>query len=238
MGDTLRYDFTFSIVPDLLVEDEGTNIRHIAVYATIGKFADKHGAAWPGMTVLKNLLRCSKPTLIKTIKELEDMGWVVVHRHYNKDTKLNEVNHYTLCCARSGSKGALPPIVKEIDQGSKGALPKPDAVNKNHITKKEHPILKVPINTTRYNNLCERHGKKVVDDAIESYIAWEDSHGRAPSKDYAASAFNWLKKKEEFNPSPTSRYCQNVRSDDPRRPGHKFVCGLTLQGGKCPECDR
>lgn len=61
-----------------------------------------------------------------------------------------------------------------------------------------HASLGVPLNTTRYKNLCERYGQQPVDNAIQERMDWESSKGKPRSKDYAAAAANWLKNAERF----------------------------------------
>lgn len=50
-----------------------------------------------------------------------------------------------------------------------------------------------PVNSTRYERMCDEYGTTVVDDYIERAAAWADSKGKQ-YKDYAAAAENYLKK--------------------------------------------
>ena len=172
----------------------------------------------------------SEQTIRRAIEELKNKRLVRVTPHVGKESTF-EVGYQAppqnMSTTPSEVVGAPPQILTT----QKKAL-------KERIKKEEHPTFEVPIGSTQYHNLCKKLGQKKVDEAIEARIDWERINGHKPAEDYASAANKWLKKGEEFNPSPTSHYCQNVRSDDPRRPNHKFVCGLTLQGGKCPECDR
>lgn len=65
-----------------------------------------------------------------------------------------------------------------------------------------HPVFDVPMNQTRYETLCEKHGKSVVDWAIESRLDWEGTKGKPAARDYAAAAANWIKRADEYGNLP------------------------------------
>ena len=172
----------------------------------------------------------SHETIRSAIDELTDKRLVMEVRHVGHESTF-EVGY------QGGSDETARGLRPNGEGGSDETATQKKSLKETRI-KIDHSLYHVPIGIVRYTNLVSLHGKEVVDNAIQERLDWEAVKGKPPAKDYAAAAANWLNKKEEFNPSPTSHYCQNVRSDDPRRPNHKFVCGLTLQGGKCPECDR
>jgi len=65
-----------------------------------------------------------------------------------------------------------------------------------------HPSLSVPMNQTRYDNLCRERGQRLVDWAISSRLDWEAANGKPKAKDYAAAAATWIRKAEEFGNLP------------------------------------
>lgn len=59
-----------------------------------------------------------------------------------------------------------------------------------------HPTLGVPINKTRYDNLCAYYSPTLVDDYIQRVIDWGAATGKR-TKDFAARAGTWLKRDEQ-----------------------------------------
>lgn len=82
------------------------------------------------------------------------------------------------------------------------------------------------MNQTRYNNLCEEHGQKLVDWAIQSRLDWEGANGKKPAKDYAAAAATWIAKAREFG---------NLPKFSPG-PKHCPECGAQYIGSLCVSC--
>lgn len=56
-----------------------------------------------------------------------------------------------------------------------------------------HPQFKVPMNQTRYSNLCIQYGESTVDSYFQKIIDYSDSTGRK-YKDFAATAGIWISK--------------------------------------------
>lgn len=134
-------------------------IYGFAVYMLLTKFADhKTGQCDPSVEGLARKLDISAPTVRKALEKLKDHGLITIrHRRREKNGKLiNQTSIYTLLAVKKPEgyvpgksplvgngidhpgKGDLVPLVKEIDQGTKGDLPgvlKDVSSNKNHENK-------------------------------------------------------------------------------------------------------
>lgn len=55
----------------------------------------------------------------------------------------------------------------------------------------KHETLGVPMNETRYRNLCEQHGTDDVERYLQKVADWASTYGKSV-KDYAAAAGNWM----------------------------------------------
>lgn len=134
-------------------------IYGFAVYMLLTKFADhKTGQCDPSVEGMARKLGISAPTIRKALEKLKEHGLITIrHRRIKRDDKLiNQTSIYTLLAVKKPEgyipgqsplvgngidhpgKGDLVPLVKEVDQGTKGDLPgvlKDVSSNKNHENK-------------------------------------------------------------------------------------------------------
>ena len=89
-----------------------------------------------------------------------------------------------------------------------------------------HPSLSVPMNHTRYDNLCKERGQRLVDWAITSRLDWEAANGKPKAKDYAAAAATWIRKAEGFNSLPNFGPAEKICPE----------CGKQYLGYMCVSC--
>ena len=82
-----------------------------------------------------------------------------------------------------------------------------------------HPSLNVPINQTRYENLCNTYSQPVIDEYIQRAIDYCDSKGKKYYKDFAAAA------------------SQYIARDDRDAKGPAKVKPSTEYRGYCKHCD-
>jgi predicted transcriptional regulator len=136
--------------PNCIFDVEGLTINEKMCYLYLCRLADGEMKAFPSYSTMAKKMSVSRPTAIKSVKSLEEKGYLQVERR-KKSKDENLPNVYTLIhpdqVIHSG-KEDLPPnnrVVKEIDQGSKGALlggkgalPKKDLIKNTHLKKDIH----------------------------------------------------------------------------------------------------
>jgi GntR family transcriptional regulator len=64
----------FSIVPEWLLDRPGITHTGIALYALLGRYADRNGRSWPGIRTLAQRLQVSDRTIQRTLRDLEAAG--------------------------------------------------------------------------------------------------------------------------------------------------------------------
>lgn len=120
----------------------------VAVYVTLARYADAAGRAFPSYQTIADRLGVSRPTVIKKIKQMEDLGLIA------KETRddpagdaasnvyvLTPIARHQKAVAVGGGKAALPPPSKGDLPPSKAALPQVvnDVYpNKTHGNKTDH----------------------------------------------------------------------------------------------------
>ena len=67
----------------------------------------------------------------------------------------------------------------------------------------KHHTLNVPINQTRYDNLCNTYSQPVIDEYIQRAIDYCNSKGKRYYSDFAAAAAQYIKRDEREGKGPT-----------------------------------
>ena len=133
--------------PNCIFDVKDLNINEKMCYLYLCRLADKEMTSFPSYSTMAEKMSVSRPTAIKSIKSLEEKGYVIVERRrIDKDRNLSNI--YTVIHPDQvihNGKGALPPnecVVKELYQGGKGALlggkgalPKKDSLKNTHLKK-------------------------------------------------------------------------------------------------------
>lgn len=158
----------------------------------------------------------------RRMKRLVDKGILAKHLVYEQDGRGGTWTYYAVSdkfqelvgggqrTEESGGGGLSSPeggglssppkdssIRLDSSSKEKGKANAPQQQKQSRSTE-EHPTISVPINRTRYDTLCEQHGRRKVDEAIQAYSDWEATRGKKPARDYAAAAANWLRKESDF----------------------------------------
>lgn len=68
------------ISPNHIWEVDNLPFHSKGIYCLLGKFVDFEGKCWPGIDKLVQLSGLSKPTVKKSIKELEQAGYILIER--------------------------------------------------------------------------------------------------------------------------------------------------------------
>lgn len=105
----------YIVIQGWMINELGLKGNNLLIYAIIYGFSQVAGTMFTGS--LRYLMDCtgaSKPTVINSLKELEDKGLIVKQVEEKNGVKFN---HYF-----TGSKETLP-VVKNFDKGGKEILP-------------------------------------------------------------------------------------------------------------------
>lgn len=81
-------------------------------YCLLSKFADKTGKCWPSLEKLQELSGLSRPTIIKSIKELSRLGHIEVEHRFNNGMKTSSL--YTLKSPRNSDVNHVYHDVKDV----------------------------------------------------------------------------------------------------------------------------
>jgi hypothetical protein len=71
-----RRRLPFTLIENIVLEDQALGPADILVYLAIAKYADGEGACWPSMATLAKLARCARCTVAKSIAHLEVLGYL------------------------------------------------------------------------------------------------------------------------------------------------------------------
>jgi hypothetical protein len=127
---TARIKDGYGIVQREIMTDEKVDVFGKAIYSLLVSYAGEKQSCYPSLKTICENLKISKPTVIKGIKQLIERGFLVADK---RKTKLGEHEaniyfpmyimdegvvkdiDYPVKDIYQGSKGDLPPVVKEVD---------------------------------------------------------------------------------------------------------------------------
>jgi hypothetical protein len=123
----------FTIVPVRLIDDPDLGSYEKLIYMVLCRFADnqtKH--CFPSLARVAELAKCSRPTVVKSIRKLIEMGWVKKFKremehgqHYSNIYVLTDgLENQELTIGDGG-------VVNHVYHPSKGRLPYLDLNNYN-----------------------------------------------------------------------------------------------------------
>ncbi|MGL5717356.1 MAG: helix-turn-helix domain-containing protein [Paraclostridium sp.] len=106
------------------------------LYTVLSRYCNNSKVAFPSVATLCKKCFCSKNTLLKAMKGLEEKGYIAKVKRYNKETKINESNIYAIKNICIPSSGDELGVVHQMNQGSSPREPKEEQVKKNNIKNK------------------------------------------------------------------------------------------------------
>lgn len=112
------------------------SIYEAHLYTVLSRYCNNSKVAFPSISTLCRKCFCSKNTLLKAIKGLEEKGYIAKVKRYNKETKINESNIYAIKNICIPSSGDELGVVHQMNQGSSPREPKEEQVKKNNIKNK------------------------------------------------------------------------------------------------------
>ena len=105
------------------------------------------------------------------------------------------------------------------------------AAKRNKKKADTHPTLNVPMNQTRYDNLCSTYSQPVIDSYIQKAIDYCDAKGKKYYSDFAAAAAQYIARDEREGKGPEKRKPRQVCSSCGRpRVGTEGSCMYCLDG--------
>jgi hypothetical protein len=136
LQNEIEIEFPFFITPNSIIDVEDLfTANEKLVYLTLCRFGNLGRKAFPSLNKLVAKCGLSKPTIIKSINGLIEKG-ALIKRSTKSAKGIYKHNTYKVIYEFPGSG-----VVKELYQGSKGALPgvvkEVDSINKSFINKKE-----------------------------------------------------------------------------------------------------
>lgn len=97
---------------------EQLGVAAIAVFLVISRYANRDGLAWPGTAKICKGSGTTKPTVLKAIKRLEELGFIDVLRGVRGAAGRQASNHYQIL--PMSNWGRAGPSVKKLDSGTCG----------------------------------------------------------------------------------------------------------------------
>lgn len=116
------------------------NIYQAHLYTVLSRYCNNSKVAFPSLATLCKKCFCSKNTLLKAIKGLEEKGYIAKVKRHNKETKTNESNIYAIKNICVPSSPHEPGVVHEMNKGGSPGEHKEEQVKKNNIKKKNKHV--------------------------------------------------------------------------------------------------
>ena len=200
----------------------------LAVYAVLAVHASEHGICWPSLATLARDSGFSKPTVIKGIKELEEVGVVITHQRCDEE-RGQQSNVYQVRMYRDGAPawGSDPSawVIQEEEPVDNLSTPVKD-VDRPLSTSFTTPVKDVDSKSTNENYQMKREGyvrnatpSEPVDNFLSPETVIEDAPATPPPSNTPAP---------ETEPVPT------VVSPDPVSPDPDLVEEPSAHGGVLP----
>ena len=95
--EVIDRQYNFSIIENALIEDPDVSIYGLAVYAALkyfsGRKAGEYGkpCCWPSLETIAEKSKCSRASVIRALKDLEDMGYISRQRRSDGKMKMTTV---------------------------------------------------------------------------------------------------------------------------------------------------
>lgn len=160
----------YGIIPKkLMTEKIDKNIKLVLAYML--SFTGGGFECFPSIKKICDDLGISKPTIIKAIKQAEEIGYITKSELY-PNNPLKHNNKYTLNFMSPEGKTILPSRSNDFTSDGKEDLPR----RLNHLTSNNNSINNNSINNNNNNNLCPLDEgdqiKKLRNNLKDLFIDW------------------------------------------------------------------
>ena len=71
-----RRRIPFTLIENIILEDQTLSRVDILVYLAIAKHADGEGTCWPSMATIGKLARCAREAVARSLTRLESRGYL------------------------------------------------------------------------------------------------------------------------------------------------------------------
>ena len=242
MGNMFEVQSTgwhFTMVPNSVLFAAELSTTQKCVFVALCSFMDSNGSgAYPSYRKVAERASCSKRAAIAAINNLVNRGYVI------KDYRINDYgeqtsNIYKVVTDAPGGETVAPGVVNEVHPGGETVAPKREPFNESHSNESartgkadaKHTTLNVPINQTRYDNLCNTYSQPIIDSYIQRAIDYCDSKGKRYYKDFAAAASQYIARDERDGKGPEKSKPREVCSSCGRpRVGTEGSCMYCIDG--------
>ncbi len=154
----LDADAHFAIVPEWVLYHDKISDRGVRLYGILRRKADNAtGVAWPSRSTLADLLRCSKESVDRAVKELVSAGAVTTERRFDHERKQWQSTRYTVMASSpvtTGSRVGAPTPSRVGDDG----VAAPVTTDPEPVTDSQKPTppstTRGVANATSITNLC------------------------------------------------------------------------------------
>ncbi|PSL41735.1 DnaD/phage-associated family protein [Salsuginibacillus halophilus] len=201
-----RAGYTFAIVHDVVLRDEGLTTHEKLLYCVLSSYADqKTKSSFPSVKTLADKTGSSKNTVRKSTKSLHDKGLLEIKRRQTGDG-FNYSNVYVLCSLdkRYGSTGEPPTsmsepptstdelgVVQQVNQG--GSTGEPELESLELESFEEESLNYNKGNDDDFANAIQAYQQNigVINPAVSQDIeAWIDDMGELVSEAIKRAALN------------------------------------------------
>lgn len=124
----------FALVPEWVV-DASISDRAFRLYATLARYADQKGLAWPRRSVLADRLGTSVKSIDRAMGELEALGAVVIEARFDDGGQRSNLYHVRRICPYPGTLVSPPPGQGSRPRGDTGDAQNENQVNENQGTR-------------------------------------------------------------------------------------------------------
>ena len=80
-----RRRLPFTLIENIILEDQALSRVDILVYLAIAKHADEEGTCWPSMATIGKLARCARETVARSLTHLEARGYLKRSARFRPD---------------------------------------------------------------------------------------------------------------------------------------------------------
>lgn len=173
-----QWTSNFFQVPNEIYDRAELNVYELSILQYLFRLSNNH-KAFPSLSKISETVKCSKPTVTKSIASLMEKGYLAKESR-KRDNGSAASNVYFLL---NPSKGDLQGVVNEVYHPSKGDLQ--GVVNEVYT----------PINTNTINTNIQNNNMGVPADYSQEFEEFWEVYPRKKEKKRAYTAFKRAKKK-------------------------------------------
>ncbi len=130
-----RRRLPFTLIENIILEDQTLSRVDILVYLAIAKHADGEGTCWPSMATIGKLARCARETVARSLTRLESRGYLKRSARFRPDGGVTS-NVYQLMPLEAHK---YPPVAQEDTPCDRESQPPVSHDHTNYIQSELDP---------------------------------------------------------------------------------------------------